>query len=174
MYGRHFFNKGTDRLLKIWRQNFSSKNCLLIIAGGIPANYYELHEEISKGLPDNIYLIDHYLNDNLLNYCLYLADAVILPYRHASMTGVVFTAAAFQKPLLATDVGSIREYLSPNTDSFLCENSDGELMKCIDDLIETPSDILKEMGKQFSNNIEKRFSWETITEDTFYDTYLDN
>jgi glycosyltransferase involved in cell wall biosynthesis len=90
------------------------------------------------------------------------------------MTGVVFTAAAFQKPLLATDVGSIREYLSPNTDSFLCENSDGELMKCIDDLIETPSDILKEMGKQFSNNIRETVFLGDHNEDTFYDTYLDN
>jgi glycosyltransferase involved in cell wall biosynthesis len=39
------------------------------------------------------------------------ADVVVLPYRHIDQSGVLFTAYRFGTPVIASDVGSFREFL---------------------------------------------------------------
>lgn len=42
------------------------------------------------------------------------ADVLVLPYRHIYQSGVVFLCWRFGLPVVATDVGSLREYIEPD------------------------------------------------------------
>ena len=50
-----------------------------------------------------------FLTDAELAACFERADLVVLPYREIDQSGVLFTALAFGKPLLLSDVGGFPE-----------------------------------------------------------------
>ena len=60
-------------------------------------------------LPEGVTLVNEYIDSgrraDLLSHC----SAVVCPYRDATQSGVVFTAFAFGKPVIASDVGALSE-----------------------------------------------------------------
>jgi glycosyltransferase involved in cell wall biosynthesis len=52
------------------------------------------------------------------------ADAVVLPYREIDQSGVLMTAIAFGKPVLATRVGGIPEIIQDGVHGYLVEAED--------------------------------------------------
>ena len=164
-FGNIFYNKGVDRLAKIWLENFKDlQQYLLIIAGKKDRNYKELNEiEAEIKACTNILYIDHFIEDNLLNYLLEQSQLVLLPYRSASMSGVVFTAAEFKKPVLATKTGAIEEYLEDEINSFLVDNSDQDYAEKLIYIIENiSSQQLAQMGINLRNHFRQHYSWEYI------------
>jgi glycosyltransferase involved in cell wall biosynthesis len=163
MFGAHFYNKGTDRLIRIWNEEFKKSNTLLIILGKCNVDYPEL-----EGLRDiiknthNLIFIEHFVDDNTLNYAITNSDCIIIPYRHASMSGVVYTAAAFSKPILCTKSGAIAEYLENGKDSILCENDDDSLRAALIEIENMRKDVLAEKGMTLSKNIHEKYSWNNI------------
>lgn len=162
--GIMFYNKGVDRLIKIWLDEFSNSNNLLIIAGQKKANYDELDKlegEIKNC--ENILYINSYVEPNLFSYLMTQADIVILPYRHASMSGVVFTAAEFKKPVLCTKTGSLAEYLIDKENSFVITIDDEVLSSKIKYISENISkESLTYMGDQLNIHINENYSWGAI------------
>ena len=172
MFGMQFYNKGTDRLIKLWREKYLDNNSFLIIAGMIDSSYSELIEEAKKIRDiDNILFIDHFLEDNYLNFCLNQCDAIILPYRRASMSGVVYTAAAFEKTVLCTRSGSLEEYLEDGIDSIICEADDEGLRDGINRLMALSNIELQEMGKKLHMNILSKYSWDNIANSLYKQVY---
>ena len=53
--------------------------------------------------------VPRYVSDLELAACFRRADLVVLPYREIEQSGVLATALAFAKPILASDVGGFRE-----------------------------------------------------------------
>jgi glycosyltransferase involved in cell wall biosynthesis len=70
----------------------------------------------------------------LLAWC----DAVILPYREASQSGVAAAALAAGRPVIATRVGGLREQLSGIPRAMLCEPRADSLAIVIGEWLETP------------------------------------
>lgn len=170
-FGKIFYNKGIDRMIRIWlNKNIQST---LIIAGKINENYEKLQLAIQDARKEErIVLINHFVDDNTLNYIIDKSNIIVLPYRHASMSGVVFTAADFGKTLLTTDVGAILEYLSSSRDSFVCENNDESIAAFIEYIENTISnDELKRMGINLRNNIKAKCSWNNIGEKIVNEVY---
>lgn len=160
-FGKQFYNKGTDRLIKIW--NESNIKSLLVIAGKINEEYTVLKEQIKNCDNNNIVILDYYIDDNTLNYLIDRSSIILIPYRHASMSGVVFTAADFKKTVLTTNVGSIPEYLHPGEDSIVCGNNTREIKEAIIWLeTNTTNDELASKGRKLHENIEDNFSWENM------------
>lgn len=161
-FGGLFFNKGVDRLISVWAEN-SSKEALLIVAGKSSSDYVELKEQASliESLP-NILFLDEFVCDNTLNYLIHSSDVVLIPYRHASMSGVLFTAAAFSKPVMCTDVGSLGEYFVNSSHGFLVSNDDNGINKGLKLLNQTTKEELKEKGVAFNNYVKQNYAWETI------------
>ncbi|MFZ3371670.1 MAG: glycosyltransferase family 4 protein [Desulfitobacteriaceae bacterium] len=172
-FGNIFYNKGVDRLAKIWLENFNNSDQFLIIAGRKNTEFKELdvlEADINKC--NNILYINKYIEDNLLNYLINKSDIILLPYRHASMSGVVFTAAEFKKTVLCTDVGSLVEYITNNEDGFVVESTDEllcEKMKYISS--EVTKEELADMGKKLNRNITDKFSWDRIGEKLLTECY---
>ena len=59
--------------------------------------------------PPNVRFVPRFIGDAELPAFFRRADLVVLPYREIDQSGVLFTALAFGKPLLLTDVGGFPE-----------------------------------------------------------------
>lgn len=174
MFGNHFFNKGTDRLLRIWRKYFSKDDRkLLIIVGRKDSKYMELEQELSLSV-DSDWLLwqEGYVSDEILDYLIFHSEAVLLPYRHASMSGVIFTAAEYSKAVLCTDVGALHEYLENGIDSIVIENSEKAFAEGLVELSKMGVEKRKQMGEKLYYNINKKYSWNKIAEYLIENVYV--
>lgn len=166
--GNVFYNKGTDRLLRIWLQNEDLKDSLLIIAGKeteSDENFTKVYAELKKQASnrDNILILDWFVPNNTMNYFFSSANVVVLPYRHASMSGVIFTAVDFSRTVVATRTGAMPEYLENIKGAFLVENNETEIERCLLRIArELDGNRLKDMGQECSETLQQQFSWKTI------------
>jgi glycosyltransferase involved in cell wall biosynthesis len=67
---------------------------------------------LTAGAPANVRFIPRFITDDELPAYFERADLVVLPYLQADQSGVLFTALAFGKPLLLSDVGGFPEIAS--------------------------------------------------------------
>lgn len=158
-----FPNKGMDRLCRIWMDHYQNQDALLIVGGKQTAEdpvWETMKPEIHR--VHNMILLDGFIADAALNAYLNAASAIVLPYRHASMSGVVFTAAQFAKPIICTDVGSLPEYLEDRVDSFCCANDDVTLKETMDLAMELPLEELRKMGGLLRMHIAEKCDWVRI------------
>lgn len=171
-FGLIFFNKGVDRIVKCWDPKW--EDSLLIVAGKQSSENNELDALKEKMQSQaNILELNCYVDENVLNYMISKSDFVVLPYRHASMSGVVFTAADFAKTILVTDTGAIKEYLEPSTDSFVVKNEDTAIEEAVRiALFETTKESLELMGQRLRNNIYEKCSWERVAQKLIEDCYM--
>lgn len=163
MCGAIYYNKGTDRLLKIWIQNYLNQDALLIIAGEQTASY-EKFETLALNIKkeDNVEIINKYIDEEMMNALFSISTVILIPYVHASMSGTVFSAASFRKPVLCTNVGALPEYIEPDIDSFLCDNTYDGIKNEMDKLLYMNIDILKQIGSKFYENITDKCNWDKI------------
>lgn len=88
---------------------------------------------------------------------------VVCPYISATQSGVILTAGAFEKPVIATKVGGIPDYIEHNKNGLLVPPNDSEaLARAMTDLINRPG-----FKQKILSNIKKtnhnRLSWDSIT-----------
>lgn len=82
----------------------------LIVAG----EFYEdqsIYDRIIQkyDLEDRVIIINEFIVDGQVGPYFNIADAVVLPYLHATQSGIGRIATYFVKPLIVTDVGSLAE-----------------------------------------------------------------
>jgi glycosyltransferase involved in cell wall biosynthesis len=94
--------KGLDVLLDAWREVDGAE---LWIAGMPRMDISELR----ASAPANVRFVPRFITDRQLPPYFRRADLVVLPYREIEQSGVLFTALAFGKPLLVSDVGGFGE-----------------------------------------------------------------
>jgi glycosyltransferase involved in cell wall biosynthesis len=94
--------KGIDVLLEAWRE---VEDAELWIAGMPRMDITELR----ASAPPNVRFVPRFITDEQLPPYFRRADLVVLPYREIEQSGVLFTALAFGKPLLLSDVGGFGE-----------------------------------------------------------------
>lgn len=169
-FGNTFYNKGIDRVVSFW--NSIPEDCLLIIAGKVDGDYKEFKEAYKNYEKDNILLIDERVSDNTLNYLIFNSELILLPYRHASMSGVVFTASDFSKPVLATKTGAIPEYLIDGRNAFLVENTEEAIFDRLNKICEDCRvDKLRIMGKNLTCDINETCNWQVVCDKLIQECY---
>jgi glycosyltransferase involved in cell wall biosynthesis len=94
--------KGIDLLLEAWR---GIEHAELWIAGAPRMDIGALR----AGAPAGVRFVARFIGDDELPAYFRRADVVVLPYREIDQSGVLFTALAFGKPLLLSDVGGFPE-----------------------------------------------------------------
>lgn len=154
--------KGIDilcRAMQIVHQHIPELKCIIAGAGKIYFDYsvYEQNKYI--------HLINRYVETeelvSLINFSLF----TVCPYKDATQSGVVASSFAFNKPVLATDVGALGEtVLDGITGKLVSPNNFKELADAIIEL-STNSNLLDKL----SNNIYKMYnkgekSWDMIAE----------
>jgi len=114
------------------------------------------------GLEHNIILVDEYVPNEEVGEYFSVTDIVVQPYTSATGSGVVQTAFAFNKPVIATEVGCLPEVIDHGKTGFLVKPEDPyQIAIAVDKYFkQTDRDYMKE-------NIKKanyKFSWARMTE----------
>jgi glycosyltransferase involved in cell wall biosynthesis len=94
--------KGIDLLLAAWEE---IEDAELWIAGMPRMDIAPL----MAAAPPNVRFFPRFITDDELPAYFRRADLVVLPYREIDQSGVLFTALAFGRPLLLSDVGGFPE-----------------------------------------------------------------
>lgn len=159
--GLIFYNKGTDRIIRYWINNEAEENCL-IVAGKYEKVFIELDElipNISKY--PNILFIPRFLNEDEFAYILSHSNIVSVPYRHASMSGIVYSAAAFSKAVAYTNTGALKEYFCEDC-GFIVSNNDDEFEVDMKTVMSNNKEKLFAVGENFHRYIYTNYNWEGI------------
>lgn len=148
------------------------KDLRLIIAGRI--NSHEAYwQEIQKIIQEHDlkdYIIEKtgFIPDEDVEIYYKAADVSILPYTYVFQSAVLFVSYSFGLPVIATDVGSLREDIVEGKTGFLCQPKNPEDIAEKLDLY-FQSDLFKnleETRKIIKDYAQERYSWDKIGEKT--------
>ena len=149
--------KGLDILLEAWK-SVRREGVKLIVAG----EFYESkekYEPMLNALGDSVILHDRFIADEDVKYYFSVADALVLPYKTATQSGVTQIAYNFCTPMVVTRVGGLPEIVPDDVVGYVCTSTVDGVAKAIDDLYQ--SDNIE----RFRRNIieeRKRFSWSAM------------
>ena len=101
--------KGTDVLLEAFARVEGAE--LWIV--GMPRMPMEPLRELAERAPGRVRFIDRFVTDPEIPAFMRRADVVVLPYRNIEQSGVLYTALAFGRPLVLSDVGGFPEVAGP-------------------------------------------------------------
>ncbi len=104
--------KGVDVALEALARLPASADVRLLVVGEhyLPAGELRRHSE-RLGVSERVTLHDRYVDDDEVHRYFEAADALLAPYRRASHSGPIAIARAFGLPVIASDVGGLREQL---------------------------------------------------------------
>jgi len=91
------------------------------IKSGCTAYWEKIQREIMlAGLQDRIITRIQFIPDNEVELYFKAADVLILPYTDISQSGVPFLAYSFGLPVIATDVGALRDDIIEGKTGLVC------------------------------------------------------
>ena len=151
--------KGLDLLLRAW-QRWRPQGRKLLVAGEFYASrekYISLIKEL--GLEEDVLLHDRFIADEDVRYYFSLADALVLPYRSATQSGVTQIAYNFSLPMIVTRVGGLPEIVADDVVGCLCEPTEESLCEALRRIY--AEGTLERLRANFAEE-RKRFSWERM------------
>jgi glycosyltransferase involved in cell wall biosynthesis len=78
------------------------------------------------GLKDRVVEKIEYIPDEEVEVYFKAADVLVLPYNHIFQSGVLFLGYSFGLPVVATDVGSLKEEIVPGKTGLVCQPQNPE------------------------------------------------
>lgn len=154
--------KGLDLLLKAMAdERIDNYPLKLVIAG----EFYDKKEAYlqmidSLNIKDKIIICDKYIPDEEVKNFFNLADMVVQPYKSATQSGVTQVAYHFEKPMLVTNVGGLREIVPDGIVGYVVEPQPSKIADAICDFYDN------EREEFFENNIveeKKKYEWSKMT-----------
>lgn len=112
--------KGLDILLEAFRE--LPEDYQLVVAGE-PYGSFAPYQEIIDSLPgkDRVHLFLDYVRDSEVKRYFSAADAVVLPYRSATQSGIASIACHFELPMVVTDVGGLKDSIGARGTGIVAE-----------------------------------------------------
>ena len=137
-------------------------DCQLIVAGG-----GKYHFDICRYQSlDYIDIRNRFIPDEELVTLIKNCDFMVCPYTDATQSGVIMSAYAFYKPVIATNVGGLPEMVRNEHYGLIIKEKDTDILaNAIIKLWQHPEKI-----KTYSDNIRRSYnsgelSWKKIAED---------
>ena len=166
--------KGLEYLVKAFLQLAANHpEYRLIIAGERRRESGDYPEEVLREIGDNAFRdrvlqVIRFIPDEQAELYFKAADVLALPYTNVFQSGVLFTAYGFGLPVVATDVGSMREEVIVGKTGFLCEACDPRgLASAIEEYF--ASDLFRSLQRRRPEIREwaaARHSWSIVGETT--------
>ena len=159
---RHY--KGLDLLLQALPE---IRRKLPDVKLAVVGEFYEARENYDKqikelGLEDAVVIRDDYCPNEIVGTYFRACDAVVLPYRDATQSGIVQIAYALETPVITTDVGGLAEVVMDNVTGLIVPPQDTPALA---NAVET---FYKRGGRSaFVENIRResrRFGWDGLIE----------
>lgn len=161
--------KGLDILIKAFKElikDNKDENLLLLIAGKVWEDEFSNYEKIMGNIgSENVRCDIKYIPDEEISWYYCAADINVLPYREVYQSGVVHLACAYEKAVIATNVGSFPEVIKDGETGILIEKDDYIALKEALETLIFDEDKILSMGEKGKKHIEENFSWDKISED---------
>lgn len=117
-------------------------------------------------LSDRVIAKIEYIPDDEVEVYFKACDVLVLPYNHIFQSGVLFLGYSFGLPVVATDVGSLKEGIVEGQTGFVCRPQDPtDLARCLGQYF--GSDLYRQLAerreeiREFAN---ERYSWTKVGE----------
>ncbi|HYM74937.1 MAG TPA: glycosyltransferase family 4 protein [Candidatus Dormibacteraeota bacterium] len=129
----------------------------------------EICQSLTRGLSRERAIVNiNFIPDNEMELYFKAADVSVLPYTHIFQSGVLFLGYSFGLPVIAADVGSLREDIIEGETGFLFRPRDPEdLARAIERYFAT--DLYRHLAHrrdEIRNHAKKGHSWDSIGETT--------
>ncbi len=130
-----------------------------VIAGTIAdVPVAELQERIdSLGLGHAVVLFPRYASLEETDVYFAAADAVVLPYRQATQSGVLHMAFGYRRPVVVTDVGGLPEYVRPGSTGEVARPGDPASIADAVERVLRPGSVA---GDEFS--VSEEHTWPSV------------
>jgi glycosyltransferase involved in cell wall biosynthesis len=161
--------KGVDILIAAFAEALrTDENYRLIIAGKVKdcPDYWRLvQDEISRlGVGERIVERIEFVPDEQTEWYFKAADVLILPYTHIFQSGVLVLAYSFGLPVIASDVGSLREDIVEDKTGYIFQAKDpADLARVIRKYFE--GDLYRKLEfhrQEIRDYANQRYSWATV------------
>jgi len=161
--------KGLEYLIAAFREVSARRDNYRLIIAGRPKNceryWTTIRETIREDVARRRVLVrEEFIPDDETEIYFKAADVLVLPYTHIYQSGVLFLALSFGLPVIATDVGSLKDDIVEGKTGFLCKTRDpNDLAATIQRYFE--SDLFKDLGsrrQEIREHANTVHSWEAV------------
>lgn len=158
-FGRIEKYKGVDVLIEAFLKTkaFADGRKLVIAGRG------NISHNVTQ-LPPNVIFLNQYIPNDMLANLIRHCQFVVLPYLSATQSGCAMSAFAFNKPILATDVGDLPKVVVNGKTGQICPPDD------VNALALSIDEMMDEKLVEYSNTIydlyhcEGEYSWQKIAQ----------
>ena len=149
--------KGLDLLLEAF-EKIDDPDLRLLVAGEF-YNDKEQYRTALDRLGKRVVLHEGFVKDDDVKFYFSAVDALVLPYRTATQSGVTQIAYNFSVPMVVTNVGGLPEIVPDGKVGFVCEPTAESIADALLRLYS--DDVLERFAANFPEE-RKRFSWEEM------------
>lgn len=139
----------------------------LIIAGNPEAESLDKYTRLiaELGIGNRVKLFPGHIPVEEIQIYFQAADAVVLPYRESSTSGIAHVAMGFGKPVVATAVGGLVDVIEDGVNGLLVPPGDMLALASALELVASDPVIRNRLGQGWSSSRE-RYSWASIAAET--------
>lgn len=155
--------KGLDLLLEAMADSRIRQGQIKLVVAG---EFYE-DASVYRGLIEknklqaSVFLHTLYIPDEQVKYYFCAADAVVLPYRDATQSGIAPIAYHFELPMIATNVGGLPDTIEDGKTGLLCKPDAHSLA----DIILKFYTMGREQFAPYIREEKKKYSWLVMAEE---------
>jgi D-inositol-3-phosphate glycosyltransferase len=154
--------KGLDLLIEAFADSrFRGRKLRLLIAGEFYEDATPYLELIKRhNLENEVILFDRFIHDSEVNLFFTIADLVVQPYRGATQSGVTQIAYHFEKPMLVTNVGGLKEIVPHGRCGYVVNTDPKEIADSLADYFDN------KRKESFVINVreeKEKYSWNKMT-----------
>lgn len=165
--------KGLEYLTEAFRRLVAKRNDYRLIIAGRPKNCEKYWKAVREAIGEEerngrVLIRSDYIPDEETEVFFKAADVLVLPYRHIYQSGVLFLGHSFGVPVIAADVGSLKDDIVDGKTGFVCKPEDPADLA---DVLERyfASDLyanLESRRQEIQDFAEERHSWDVVAETT--------
>jgi len=168
-FGRITPYKGLEHLIEAFRQLRIRHDEYRLIIAGKPDRCDEYWNTIRGGIRDevekgHVLLQADFIPDDETEVYFKAADVFVLPYRAIFQSGVLFLGYSFGLPVLASDVGSLRDDIVEGKTGFVFRPEDPvDLARAAEDYF--ASDLYTDLDRRrpdLLHHMTERHSWDVV------------
>ena len=160
--------KGVDVLLKAYAEFCKThENTLLVIAGKVWKDNFSQYQAIidENKIEHKVRTDIKFIPDDDVKYYYSACDCCVLPYLDVYQSGVIQLCYAYKKPVIASNIGALREIVKDGDTGYLCEVNDvNSLCKAMNKIVSLDEIALNAMGKEGYNYVKEKYSWDNIAD----------
>jgi len=153
--------KGIDTLLEAFRD---VRGAELWIVGN-PRMDPEPLRRFAEATPGNVRFLTRFVEDAEIPAIFRRADVVVLPYRDAEHSGVLYTGLAFGKPMVLSAVGGFPEVAATGAARLVRPEDPAALAEALNELVADPA-ARERLARSANEAAAGPYSWDAVATQT--------